>query len=203
MNENTAEKPSSPPGVKRVGDDLGAAGVGRSGLASQRSARWAFMERFVVPDYDSDYDYLVRWRVIQTPWFGIYLHRFDTPDPRPTLHDHPWPFVSFVLRGGYSEVAASRKMALRIHGGQDWPYGLHRRVRWVNVKRTGEFHWISHLRRVPTWTLMFVGRRQRTWGYLDRDGTWTAFDRHPHAYEFDAAVERRRALGSDDPEARP
>ena len=70
-------------------------------LASNRSARWAFMEKFEVPDYDRpERNYLTRWRLIQTPWFGIYLHRFDGPDPRETLHDHPWPFVSVVLSFG-------------------------------------------------------------------------------------------------------
>src|SRR3954449_5709224 len=72
-------------------------------LASGRSPKWAFMERFEVPDYDGDGNYLTRLRIVQTPWFGVYLHRFDGPDPRPTLHDHPWPFLSFVLRGGYTE----------------------------------------------------------------------------------------------------
>lgn len=183
--------------IERVGDDQGA--LDRvDKLASQRSARWAFMERFVVPAYDGDEDYLTRIRIVQTPWCGLYLHRFDTADPRPTLHDHPWPFVSIVLRGGYVEVAASRKQALRIHAGQDWPYGIRRRVRFINVKRTGEFHWIDSIGRTPTWTLMLVGRRQRTWGYLDRDGKWTAFDKHPHASEFDAALARRKQRASDE-----
>jgi hypothetical protein len=168
--------------------------------------RWAFMERFEVPDYDNEDDpdrnYLTRLRIIQTPWFGIYLHRFDAPDPRPTLHDHPWNFRSLVLRGGYVEadcystspgkVPAGRNdwgipvESLRTHGG--W-------VRFtrgkVNAKRAEGLHTIVELLRVPTWTLMLVGRRRRVWGYTDPDGTWTAFDRHPNAVAFDAAMARR------------
>lgn len=34
---------------------------------------------------------------------GILIHRIDAPDPGLDLHDHPWPFVSIVLRGGYRE----------------------------------------------------------------------------------------------------
>jgi len=144
------------------------------------SLRWAFLERFDIPDYDQpDRNYLTRWRLIQTPLFGIYLHRFDTPDPRPTLHDHPWSFVSVVLRGGYSER----------RNYEDWSAVP---IRHINAKPATGLHWISRLHRVPTWTLMFVGRRQREWGYLDRDGTWTRYDLHPHAHEFDAALERRR-----------
>lgn len=151
-------------------------------LAANRSPRWAFMERFEVPDYDDpETNYLTRWRIIQTPWFGIYLHRMDGPDSRATLHDHPWPFVSFILRGGYDET-------------QSYTRPLGRPVRHVNVKRATDLHYISHLHRTPTWTLMLVGRRHRTWGYVDRDGGWTAFNYHPHAEEFDLAMRARRIL---------
>lgn len=65
---------------------------------------WSVMSRFDVANFDTDDEtYLVRWRIIQTPWFGIFLHRMGTPDSRPTLHDHPWGFLSLVLRGGYVE----------------------------------------------------------------------------------------------------
>ena len=38
---------------------------------------------------------------------GALLHRLDGPDPGLDLHDHPWTFVSIVLRGGYTEEVAS------------------------------------------------------------------------------------------------
>src|SRR3954452_12681330 len=116
-------------------------------LASNRSPRWAFMERFEVPNYDSDGNYLTRWRIVQTPWFGVFLHRFDGPDPRPTLHDHPWNFVSFVVRGGYTE---------RRLDPADMTVNEHHRVGRVNVMRTHDAHAIVRLWRVPTWTLMLV-----------------------------------------------
>lgn len=147
------------------------------------------MDRFEVPDYDGDGNYLTRWRLIQTPWFGVFLHRFDGPDPRPTLHDHPWNFVSLVLRGGYIE---RRLDAMTMEVDED------HRVRFVNRLRIGEAHAIMRLLRVPTWTLMLVGVRRRTWGYLEpTDGdytwTWTEFNLHYHAVEFDRALERRSA----------
>lgn len=144
------------------------------------SVRWAFMERFEVPDLDEpERLYLSRLRLIQTPWFGVYLHRFDGPDSRDTLHDHPWSFVSFILRGGYEER--------REYGGP-----LHRVTR-INVKRATDLHYIDHLLRTPTWSLMLVGPRRRTWGYRDRDGTWTAYDAHLHAEEYDRAMIARSA----------
>lgn len=157
-------------------------------LASNRSPKWALMEKFVVPNFDTDDEtYLTRWRLIQTPWFGIYLHRIGTPDSRPTLHDHPWNFTAFVLCGGYIE---RRLDPLTMEVDED------HRVRFVNRMRTHDAHAITRLFRVPTWTLVLVGARRRTWGYLEGNArhwwTWTEFDKHPHADEFDEAMQRRR-----------
>lgn len=156
-------------------------------LASGRSPRWAFMEKFEVPNYDDDGIYLTRWRVVQTPWGGVYLHRLTGPDPRPTLHDHPWRFLSLVLRGGYIERRLDL-LTMRVDENH--------RIRRLNRVRSSDAHAIVQLSRTPTWTLLFVGRRVRTWGYLEPDvrggWRWTEFDKHPHAREFDQAMARRR-----------
>lgn len=147
----------------------------------RNSPNWAFMELFKVPHYDDPTkDYLWRLRILQTPLFGIYLHKLGTPDPRDTLHNHPWPFVSFVLRGGYTEF---------IPGPY---YAQSHYVKRMNVKRfNNSFHWIAELDRTPTWTLVFVGRRRRVWGYMDRDGTITDFDKHPFNDQYAQAMEKR------------
>ncbi len=151
-------------------------------LASGRPKRWAFFERFEVPSFDQpEINYLTRWRVVQTPWAAVYLHRFDSPDSRATFHDHPWNFVSIVLRGGYDEVR---------------PVTGLRSVRWFNRVRTTDAHYIERLHRTPTWSLLLVGRRQRKWGYVrptEAGYQWTAFDVDEHATEFDRALAARRA----------
>ena len=149
-------------------------------LVNGRSPNWAFMEKFVVPHYDDPKGtpYLVRWRLIQCPWFGVYLHKLGTEDPRDVLHNHPWGFVSFIIKGGYDEFTPSRI-----------GYAESRRIRFINVKRfSNSFHWISNLHRTPTWTLMFVGRRRRVWGYLDRDGTYTDYNKHVFNDQFMKAL---------------
>lgn len=153
-------------------------------------------KRLEVPDYDDpSLTYLTRWRLICTPWFGVYLHRLGGPDPRETLHDHPWSFLSIVLRGGYIERRLdpiTRAMS------------VNHRIRRVNRVRSFDAHAIAELTRTPTWTLLFVGRRTRTWGYLEKLGEygievdnawlWTEFDKHPHAAEFAAALDARDRL---------
>lgn len=162
-------------------------------LAADRNARWALWDRFIVPDYDSDGNYLTRIRMIQTPLFGLYLHRLDTPDPRSTLHCHPWNFTSFVLRGGYIE---------RRLNAHTMEVDEHVVVKHLNRKKAFNAHAITSLLRVPTWTLLLVGRRQRQWGYWERlediepgaendAWVWTEYDKHLHADEFDDAMIRR------------
>src|SRR5688500_6187293 len=43
--------------------------------------------------------------------FGVYVHRILAPDPGLDLHDHPWPFVTLILRGGYVEEVADARQA--------------------------------------------------------------------------------------------
>lgn len=154
----------------------------------RNSPNWAFMELFKVPNYDkAGEDYLWRLRILQTPWFGVYLHKLCSPDPRDVLHDHPWPFVSFVLKGGYREF-------VQCGCGFDHCnyYAVSRQVKRVNVKRfNNSYHWISELERTPTWTLVFVGRRRRVWGYLDRDGVRTNYDEHEFNTSYLKALDAR------------
>lgn len=44
-----------------------------------------------------------RWRIVQTPWFSIYIHRIFREDEDQHCHSHPWSFVSFILNGSYTE----------------------------------------------------------------------------------------------------
>lgn len=160
--------------------------------AGPSSSAWAFMERFEIPSFDDpDTLYLVRWRIVQTPWVSLFLHRFDGPDSRPTFHDHPWSFVSIILRGGYVERRLGK------HGARGTRQRL---IRHVNVMRRDDAHYIEVLTRTPTWSLLVVGKRRRTWGYWrpivgsTRGGwSWHPFDRDVHADEFDEALKARAA----------
>ena len=46
--------------------------------------------------------YLERLRLLVCPWFGLYIHWFHASDDD-SLHDHPWPFLTVLLTGGYWE----------------------------------------------------------------------------------------------------
>lgn len=170
------------------------------------SQRWAFMERFEVPNLDNPAEtYLTRYRIVQTPWFALYVHRMDGPDSRATFHDHPWSFISIILKGGYRESFIAEPTA------DDWRHGplgdkqqreawnparwqMRQWVRWsIHRIQATDAHYIRNLFAYPTWTLLLVGRRRHVWGYWDTDG-WTPFDEHSHNDEFEAAMAARRQM---------
>ena len=123
-------------------------------------ARWAFLEKFVISRVPGG-PYLTRWRLVATPWFSVFLHRIDGPDPDQDVHDHPWNFVSFVIRGGYVE-----QYVLPLLGSGAAPRTKVWR-RWsVHRMPLGAYHKIERLLGVPTWTLILTGRRRREWGFL-------------------------------------
>jgi hypothetical protein len=146
--------------------------------------------------------YLNRLRLVQTPWFGLYLHRMDAPDPGIDLHDHPWPFMSIVLRGGYDEYRAEIRAATAMANfAETWPTtctpGHVNRRGWLSVRRmrADECHSIFRLHRTPTWTLMIVGRRFRDWGfYVPRSVYPTGYVGHA----FYESLERRQLTYQDD-----
>ncbi len=140
-----------------------------------RRGDWALFDRKRICDIsDRNSLYLSRLYIVETPWFGVFLHGIYRKDHDRALHDHPWDFVSIVLRGGYAERwqrYVGRHVSAPIRG-QFWSAGS------VHRMRRGEFHRISYLLRVPTWTLVFVGRRRGPWGYLTPHGWVESHDYH-------------------------
>ncbi len=162
--------------------------MGRVLASGKPASKIVFFEkRFEVPDYDNPKEVSrTRWRIIHTPWFGIYLHKWNKPDPRRTFHNHPWPFISFILKGGYAEERTDP-------GGGTWSDNI---VRWVNVVKRDTFHVVWRVEK-GTISLMFVGKTHEDWGYIDWNNTLTErqyinFDKHYHSEEFKAAMKARK-----------
>lgn len=122
-----------------------------------RSPRWAFLEGL---DIGADDDpYLDRLRIIQTPLFGVYLHRIHRPDLERDGHDHPWWFARVILFGGYTErIWPDKRDPSRswLRRGHRWSFGvMPRRAAHVITEITGG----------PLWTLVLTGPRRSSWGF--------------------------------------
>lgn len=66
--------------------------------------KWLTGVRVDITDADHpDKPYMRRFILLRTPLGACYLHLFFRSDNDRGLHDHPWPFTSFIVSGGYWE----------------------------------------------------------------------------------------------------
>lgn len=94
----------------------------------------------------------------------VFLHCFHRGDVEPYFHDHPWPFWSLILAGGYWEHTAKGK---RWYG----PGSILRRPA----------HW-QHRVELPEgqrcWTIVWTGLKVRSWGFICPQGGWIPWREH-------------------------
>lgn len=94
-----------------------------------------------------------RWRLLATPWLNIYVHGIYCEDKEANMHNHPWNFLSVVLKGGFTE---------QTHDGF-----TERTFLKFKYSKAEKFHRIFalHYKR-PCYTLVFTGPVvNEPWGY--------------------------------------
>lgn len=144
-------------------------------MSREGRRRWGLNQRFVIGKQDNPM--MERWRLIQTPWFGLYVHFIHREDLDPVCHDHPWGFWRMVLRGGYLEE--------RLKKPRIGPPRLHQIAPWApSFFPVEQAHRIIRVK-PGTVSLVLVGRKRRTWGF------W----REPPGLGFRQWVDYRDALG--------
>lgn len=105
--------------------------------------------------------YLRRFRLIENKWFRVFLHKILLPDLDRHRHNHPWNFLTFVLSPGtYWEKWSSHLKPMEY---------IWRETRWWRSHKAKDYHKIEHLDRVPTWTLVFCGKKINQWGFYDEE----------------------------------
>lgn len=145
-------------------------------VVGKRSPRWAFMSKLRIP-CSGGLVYLVRLRIIDTPWFGVYLHDIREPDHDYDPHDHPWPFTSIILWGGYTERVydlyhrfPDPEKSMCSERGADLTWGLfsrHKMGQWSAHRITSvKPHSVS---------LILRGKRNGSWGFHTDEG-WVEWD---------------------------
>lgn len=93
--------------------------------------------------------YMRRW-VVETPLGSLRLHHWFSSDDERGFHDHPWWFVTLVLRGRYTD--------LNPQGEELMPTG--------KIKYRPSHH--KHTVKVEPpgcWTLVLTGSHVRFWGF--------------------------------------
>ena len=71
--------------------------------------------------------YLKRYRLIDTPYFHVFLHRIFLSDSDRDMHSHPWWFYSALLWGSYIEHTPQGNIVYKAgdviyHKPSDWHY---------------------------------------------------------------------------------
>lgn len=131
--------------------------------------------------------YLLRWHVIpRNKRFNIYLHKFLGSDDDRALHDHPWWFVSILLKGRYFEHREDGSINLRTAPSIAFRKATtaHRveLLRFLDEPRTLEERRSRYLiaRAIPATTLIITGPKVRSWGFHCPNGWkhWRKFINH-------------------------
>lgn len=134
-------------------------------VTGRRSPRWAALSKMVIHNRHGE-AYLVRWRLVDTPLFGLYVHHITAPDPQEDPHDHPWNFTSVVLKGWYVEAIHRIVPDFNARGSRAHFSGVNRwRLGSVHRMQSGG---VAHriVQHAPsTWTLILRGKRTREWGF--------------------------------------
>jgi hypothetical protein len=128
--------------------------------------------------------YLARLRVLQTPWFGVYVHDIYEPDGDRHPHNHPWSFISIVLRGSYTE---------RLHPlpTNDLERSLLRSYGRWSAHRMGRTSAHRIVRCSPGLkTLILVGPRKANWGFFTENGyvPWQTYEKRCNVTEIEPGV---------------
>jgi len=98
--------------------------------------------------------------------FNVFLHKFHKGDPG-DVHDHPWPYFTLILAGGYYEWVPQFADGKMIGEIRHWRGPGHFRFCGSN-----SYHRIELVPGITAWTLFMPGPHKREWGFLVNN-KWT------------------------------
>lgn len=130
----------------------------------------------VIMDRQSSQPYLNRYYLFlkdrkKFP-FNVFLHQFLRSDPD-DLHDHPWPYATFIIKGGYWEWVPTYN---GVHGTISGEKKLWRGPGHFRTCSANSYHRIELEPGVDCWTIFMPGPQKRDWGFLKHQNwDWTTF----------------------------
>ena len=98
--------------------------------------------------------------------FNVFLHRFLKSDPD-DVHDHPWPYATLILKGGYWEW----RPQFNAKGEKIAEFATWRGAGSFRTCGATSYHRIELDPNIECWTLFMPGPQQRDWGFLSK-GKW-------------------------------
>lgn len=123
------------------------------------------------PGPDQDSVYLIRHFLFRSKYFSVYLHRFMRSDEG-DFHCHPWPFISYIVSGEYTENFRTWSS----HSGDDYyldndTQNLRKKGTWA-FRKSSATHMVlidnkytaEEKKKAPL-TVIFRPHKLRDWGF--------------------------------------
>lgn len=93
--------------------------------------------------------------------FNVFLHKFLKGDPD-DVHDHPWPYATLILKGGYYEWIPQ----FNTDGTTSCEIRKWRGPGHFRICNSTSYHRIELKEGVTAWTLFMPGPQRQEWGFL-------------------------------------
>lgn len=130
----------------------------------------------IVMDRVSQEPYLERYYIFlkDRSWFpfNIFIHKFLKSDPD-DVHDHPWPYATLILKGGYYEYIPNfDSQGIKISETRYWRGPGHARICSAD-----SYHRIELADNIECWTMFMPGPQRKEWGFLVNN-KWIKYDKY-------------------------
>lgn len=114
------------------------------------------IKRFEIEDGNGNI-YMIRYSIGN----HIKLHKFLRQD-KDCMHDHPWAFLSIILKGSYFEVTPKSKDEIMWTKARKYsaPCILYRPAKWIHKIDVFE----------PCWSLVINFKKVKSWGFFTKKG---------------------------------
>lgn len=93
---------------------------------------------------------------------AVRVHHILRSDLDRVFHDHPWPYLTIILKGGYTEVTPAYTADGFYDGERREQYGAGS----VLFRQARTWHRLEIAEDVDTWTLFITGPKRQSWGFM-------------------------------------
>ena len=115
--------------------------------------------------------YLRRWILFSFFGYKLMLHKIVRADHDRCLHDHPWGFFGFILKGGYVEDVPTSNPYSSTSNIIHWTgRRTVKPLRFINRLNPHFTHRIHRLLNGPSWTILVRTPSVREWGFYTPEG---------------------------------
>ena len=118
----------------------------------------------------------IAW-LFQKLGIAIRVHKILRSDSGRDFHNHPWNFITVLLKGSYFEITPKFGSSDFYEGAIKTFYGKNT----VLFRKHKHFHRLElligkffnkqgniEIQYLPVWTLFIIFRKKRTWGFLEK-----------------------------------